>query len=173
MEQQAGQAPEQTVLMLFRKDLRLDDNPALLAALQAAKHVVSAAATAVRQATCHAQQTQQHHAAATSCLPLHFCSATFHLDIQMLRYTAVFQVPVFIWSPEEEGQFQPGRCSRWVETCASSSRTPAQSADAATQPGRLGATVYNFNASFGCPLMCMLCRHQSLQHSHCFRSPGL
>lgn len=22
-------------------------------------------------------------------------------------------VPVFIWAPEEEGQFQPGRCSRW------------------------------------------------------------
>eukprot|EP00887_Chlorella_sp_A99_P005593 scaffold1.g5593.t1 len=22
-------------------------------------------------------------------------------------------VPVYIWSPEEEGQFQPGRCSRW------------------------------------------------------------
>ncbi|WIA22738.1 hypothetical protein OEZ86_009697 [Tetradesmus obliquus] len=61
MKQQAQQGVEQTVLMLFRKDLRLDDNPALLAALQAAKSVV----------------------------------------------------PVFIWSPEEEGQFQPGRCSRW------------------------------------------------------------
>jgi deoxyribodipyrimidine photolyase len=23
------------------------------------------------------------------------------------------QVPVFIYAPEEEGQFQPGRCSRW------------------------------------------------------------
>lgn len=23
------------------------------------------------------------------------------------------QIPVYIWSPEEEGQFQPGRCSRW------------------------------------------------------------
>lgn len=23
------------------------------------------------------------------------------------------QVPVYIWAPEEEGQFQPGRCSRW------------------------------------------------------------
>ena len=23
------------------------------------------------------------------------------------------QVPAFIWAPEEEGQFQPGRCSRW------------------------------------------------------------
>eukprot|EP00879_Flechtneria_rotunda_P014736 GHRR01015398.1.p1 GENE.GHRR01015398.1~~GHRR01015398.1.p1 ORF type:complete len:330 (+),score=85.33 GHRR01015398.1:2766-3755(+) len=50
-----------TVLLLFRKDLRLDDNPALLAALQAAKSVI----------------------------------------------------PVFVWSPEEEGQFQPGRCSKW------------------------------------------------------------
>ena len=26
---------------------------------------------------------------------------------------ARLQVPVFIWAPEEEGQFQPGRCSRW------------------------------------------------------------
>ena len=23
------------------------------------------------------------------------------------------QLPVYIWVPEEEGQFQPGRCSRW------------------------------------------------------------
>lgn len=23
------------------------------------------------------------------------------------------QIPVFIWAPEEEGQFQPGRYSRW------------------------------------------------------------
>lgn len=25
----------------------------------------------------------------------------------------VAQIPVYIWAPEEEGQFQPGRCSRW------------------------------------------------------------
>jgi hypothetical protein len=25
----------------------------------------------------------------------------------------VLQIPVFIWAPEEEGQFQPGRYSRW------------------------------------------------------------
>lgn len=23
------------------------------------------------------------------------------------------QIPVYIWAPEEEGQFQPGRCLRW------------------------------------------------------------
>lgn len=23
------------------------------------------------------------------------------------------QIPVYIWAPEEEGQFQPGRCGRW------------------------------------------------------------
>ena len=23
------------------------------------------------------------------------------------------QIPLFVWAPEEEGQFQPGRCSRW------------------------------------------------------------
>eukprot|EP00878_Enallax_costatus_P021471 GHUV01022729.1.p1 GENE.GHUV01022729.1~~GHUV01022729.1.p1 ORF type:complete len:131 (+),score=33.16 GHUV01022729.1:466-858(+) len=58
----AGACPlYSTVLMLFRKDLRVYDNPALLAASQAASTVV----------------------------------------------------PVFIWAPEEEGQFQPGRCSKW------------------------------------------------------------
>ncbi len=23
------------------------------------------------------------------------------------------QIPVYVWAPEEEGQFQPGRCLRW------------------------------------------------------------
>ena len=23
------------------------------------------------------------------------------------------QIPVYVWAPEEEGQFQAGRCSRW------------------------------------------------------------
>ncbi|PNH07791.1 Cryptochrome-1 [Tetrabaena socialis] len=50
-----------TVIVWFRRDLRVDDNPALVAALNAAENVI----------------------------------------------------PVFIWAPEEEGQFQPGRCSRW------------------------------------------------------------
>lgn len=50
-----------TVVVWFRRDLRLEDNPALIAALQSATNVI----------------------------------------------------PVFVWSPEEEGQFQPGRCSRW------------------------------------------------------------
>lgn len=50
-----------TAIVWFRRDLRLDDNPALTAALQTAANVI----------------------------------------------------PVYIWAPEEEGQFQPGRCSRW------------------------------------------------------------
>ncbi|KAG2450020.1 hypothetical protein HYH02_000124 [Chlamydomonas schloesseri] len=50
-----------TAVVWFRRDLRVDDNPALVAALAAAPNVI----------------------------------------------------PVFIWAPEEEGQFQPGRCSRW------------------------------------------------------------
>ncbi|KAK9817351.1 hypothetical protein WJX74_009833 [Apatococcus lobatus] len=50
-----------TVLVWFRRDLRVADNPALTAALQAAKTVI----------------------------------------------------PVYVWAPEEEGQFQAGRCSRW------------------------------------------------------------
>ncbi|GIL75052.1 hypothetical protein Vretifemale_4894, partial [Volvox reticuliferus] len=48
-------------IMWFRRDLRVDDNPALVAALNASASVI----------------------------------------------------PVFVWAPEEEGQFQPGRCSRW------------------------------------------------------------
>ena len=47
--------------MWFRRDLRLDDNPALTAAVASGAEVV----------------------------------------------------PVFIWAPEEEGQFQPGKSSRW------------------------------------------------------------
>ncbi|GLI62187.1 hypothetical protein VaNZ11_004772, partial [Volvox africanus] len=50
-----------TAIMWFRRDLRVDDNPALVAALNASANVI----------------------------------------------------PVFVWAPEEEGQFQPGRCSRW------------------------------------------------------------
>jgi len=49
------------VAVWFRRDLRLDDNPALTAAVSSGAEVV----------------------------------------------------PVFIWAPEEEGQFQPGKSSRW------------------------------------------------------------
>jgi cryptochrome 1 len=49
------------VAVWFRRDLRVEDNPALVAALQLGMEVI----------------------------------------------------PVFIYAPEEEGQFQPGRCSRW------------------------------------------------------------
>jgi len=50
-----------TALVWLRRDLRLDDNPALVAALRSARNVI----------------------------------------------------PVYIFAPEEEGQFQPGKCSRW------------------------------------------------------------
>lgn len=49
------------MIVWFRRDLRLADNPALVAALRMAPEVL----------------------------------------------------PVYVWTPEEEGQFQPGRCSRW------------------------------------------------------------
>mmetsp|Transcript_6370 Transcript_6370/g.14137 ORF Transcript_6370/g.14137 Transcript_6370/m.14137 type:complete len:935 (-) Transcript_6370:1153-3957(-) len=49
------------VIVWFRRDLRVDDNPALVAALNVSRRVV----------------------------------------------------PFFVWAPEEEGQFQPGRTSRW------------------------------------------------------------
>ncbi|KAI3433397.1 hypothetical protein D9Q98_003213 [Chlorella vulgaris] len=51
----------QPVIVWFRRDLRLSDNPALMAALRMSPAVI----------------------------------------------------PVYVFAPEEEGQFQPGRCSRW------------------------------------------------------------
>eukprot|EP00889_Picochlorum_renovo_P002476 jgi/Picre1/29506/NNA_004892.t1 len=54
------------ILVWFRRDLRIHDNPALLAASVVAEQVV----------------------------------------------------PVYIYAPEEEGQFQPGRCSRWWLSCS-------------------------------------------------------
>ena len=50
-----------TVIMYFRRDMRVDDNPALVSALQSARRVI----------------------------------------------------PLFVWAPAEEGQFIPGRTSRW------------------------------------------------------------
>ena len=26
---------------------------------------------------------------------------------------SILQIPVYVWAPEEEGLFKPGRCSRW------------------------------------------------------------
>ena len=31
----------------------------------------------------------------------------------LLTHECFLQIPVYIWSPEEEGLFKPGRCSRW------------------------------------------------------------
>jgi hypothetical protein len=84
------QAPEQTVLLLFRKDLRLDDNPALLAALQAANRVVSAVAAALRAAMCFGQHTHCSAAASgavllfpcTSCVAQQCCTATCQLSLE-------------------------------------------------------------------------------------------
>jgi len=58
--------PHRRVIVWFRRDLRIEDNPALLAAATLADEVL----------------------------------------------------PVYIYVPEEEGQFQPGRCSRWWLTCS-------------------------------------------------------
>jgi hypothetical protein len=77
------------VVLWFRRDLRVDDNPALLAALRGAADVVS----------CRAPVDLPAAACASPAAPASPCPC--------------LQVPVFIWAPEEEGQFQPGRCSRW------------------------------------------------------------
>lgn len=40
--------------------------------------------------------------------------ALYLLIMLPTHYTTLSsQIPVFVWAPEEEGQFQPGRCSRW------------------------------------------------------------
>lgn len=56
----------ETALVWLRRDLRVDDNPALVAAIRSAKNVI----------------------------------------------------PVYVFAPEEEGQFQPGKCSRWWLKCS-------------------------------------------------------
>ena len=61
MEAPPEETPDETVIVWFRRDLRLHDNPALSAACNG-RHKV---------------------------------------------------LPVYIWAPEEEGQFQLGRCNRW------------------------------------------------------------
>jgi len=82
------------VLVWFRRDLRVDDNPALTAALDLAHEVVRM----VWQIT-----------AAELC-------STPRVSLSQLEFALCFlepQIPVYIYAPEEEGQFQPGRCSRW------------------------------------------------------------
>ncbi|KAI7837326.1 hypothetical protein COHA_008841 [Chlorella ohadii] len=86
------------VIVWFRRDLRLADNPALVAALRMAPEVL----------------------------------------------------PVYIWVPEEEGQFQPGRCSRWWLAAS------LQALDADLRA--LGSRLLSYRAPDSRALLCRLAR---------------
>jgi cryptochrome 2 len=85
------------VLVWFRRDLRLDDNLALNAALVVAEEVVS-----------FIMNLERNFELIFLCL---FSSKPFAYNLHHIYPTV--QVPVYVYTPEEEGQFQPGRCSRW------------------------------------------------------------
>ncbi|KAJ9523003.1 hypothetical protein QJQ45_023833 [Haematococcus lacustris] len=72
------------VIWWCRRDLRVDDNPSLLAALQSSPNLVGVALLLVPLA-----------------------------ELFEPMMPSFMQIPLFIWAPEEEGQFQPGRFSRW------------------------------------------------------------
>lgn len=81
------------LIVWFRRDLRLQDNPALLAASMLAEEVI----------------------------------------------------PVYIYAPEEDGQFQPGRCSRWwLERALGSLQTDIRAA---------GSDLFFFRSAESSPLL--------------------
>ena len=36
-----------------------------------------------------------------------------HPESKPSQRCSILQIPVYVWAPEEEGLFKPGRCSRW------------------------------------------------------------
>jgi len=80
-----------TSLVWLRRDLRLDDNPALVAALKTGGKVVRSSQER-RQLLSRGPRSP---------------SASPHPAPPTL------QVLVFIWAPGEDGEFAPGHCSRW------------------------------------------------------------
>ena len=123
----------QRAIVWFRRDLRLADNPALVAALRMAPEVVRRAAGAPGPL---AQAPQPAPGcgllrlglgpswgcmlALPGCLPADppACPLRRRSDSAACAAACpppslLLQLPVYIWAPEEEGQFQPGRCSRW------------------------------------------------------------
>lgn len=116
------------VIVWFRRDLRLADNPALVAALRMAPEVVSPgrpAALAHRSAPALLCHTAGRRGMACSVprpvgAPLTGLRTLYRRrpHARTLRHPAPAQLPVYLWAPEEEGQFQPGRCSRWWLNCS-------------------------------------------------------
>ena len=116
------------VIVWFRRDLRLADNPALVAALRLAPEVVSGpwqlmcclrswqACSSSRFATMQPRTVSDNccstRVSRLSC-PRRRRSLPGGAPTCSCPALPALQLPVYIWVPEEEGQFQPGRCSRW------------------------------------------------------------
>ena len=102
--------PPKRCIVWLRRDLRVADNPALTAALQLGAQVVSSAAGPSPRCRVLPRCLLLRRTALrlTSIAPL--TPPLLLLSSRDLRFP---QIPVYIWSPEEEGQFQAGRCSRW------------------------------------------------------------
>jgi deoxyribodipyrimidine photolyase len=153
------------VLVWFRRDLRLEDNPALLAALQLADEVVSVDETSARSASAPPPPSparprppaERAAARPPRAPPPASRPPAAHTP---LRLSTLSQIPVFVYAPEEEGQFQPGRCSRWwlagslraldAALRAAGSRlrclrAPDSAAALATAAAELGARAVFFN----------------------------
>ncbi len=98
--------------MWFRRDLRLEDNPALLAALQLADEVVSVDETSARSACRRLRRQRARGRPPRASPPASPRPPPLTPPLHPSLHPPL-QIPVFVYAPEEEGQFQPGRCSRW------------------------------------------------------------
>lgn len=130
----------ETALLWVRRDLRVTDNRALFAAVHSAKRVVrSLQPPVIMTGSCveGSLNVDKKTLSLSTCGPDYILvtepcrRSDLHADsrgMQSIRlapgqetaslltpkpFAAMSQIPVFIWAPEEEGQLQPGRCSRW------------------------------------------------------------
>lgn len=180
--------PGRVALVWFRRDLRVADNAALAAAVAAAEHVVRGGGGRRAGAQCAAGGPRRRAPAepgrgAGASAPPPSGRRRCRRRRRRRRRRAgragggtwpgrlpdaslfssrppSLQVPVFIYAPEEEGQFQPGRCSRWWLRASLASlsadlaalgsplvlrRAPASAAALAQLAAETGATSLHFN----------------------------
>ena len=113
----------QIAVLWLRRDLRVADNPAMVAALQAAVTVVRCLTSVLFPHLCTSRPDVPSYPPPQQPVRLPQRGPAVHrhgrcrrLGVMQLRdelAVACLQIPVFVWAPEEEGEFQPGRCSRW------------------------------------------------------------
>lgn len=108
------------VVLWLQRDLRLHDNPALTAALLTAKRVVCSRRMRETHRTdpyvspcrvlpaAHACSRARARGASVCCAL--GCSSQGR---QQTRRAPPLQIIAYVWAKEEEGQFQPGKASRW------------------------------------------------------------